>query len=76
MHSGFLNDSVCVSGSRAEVLEAKQQAEAANASVQEALERLQDYGVKLDGSSSAVASANDSIRSTNQLLRDSEMTGE
>uniref|UniRef100_A0A9J7YT73 Laminin, alpha 1 n=1 Tax=Cyprinus carpio carpio TaxID=630221 RepID=A0A9J7YT73_CYPCA len=61
-------------GSRAEVLEAKQQAEAANASVQEALERLQDYGVKLDESSSAVASANDSIRSTNQLLRDSEMT--
>ncbi|XP_016296227.1 laminin subunit alpha-1-like [Sinocyclocheilus anshuiensis] len=61
-------------GSRAEVLEAKQQQEAANASLQEALERLEDYRVKLQESSSAVGSANNSIRSTNQLVRDSEET--
>ncbi|XP_043081584.1 laminin subunit alpha-1 [Puntigrus tetrazona] len=61
-------------GSRAEVLEAKQQAEAANASLQEALERLEDYRAKLDESSTAVSSANHSIRSTVQLLRDSEET--
>ncbi|XP_016098672.1 laminin subunit alpha-1 [Sinocyclocheilus grahami] len=61
-------------GSRAEVLEAKQQQEAVNASLQEALERLEDYRVKLQESSSAVGSANNSIRSTNQLLRDSEET--
>ncbi len=67
---------VCLSGSRAEVLEVKQQAEAANASLQQALERLEDYRVKLEASSSAVASANHSIRSTVQLVRDSEETGE
>ncbi|KAL0156027.1 hypothetical protein M9458_047273, partial [Cirrhinus mrigala] len=49
-------------------------AEAANASLQEALERLEDYRVKLDESSSAVGSANTSIRSTNELVRDSEET--
>ncbi len=71
-----ISEDVCFSGSRAEVLEAKQQAEAANASLLEALERLEEYRVKLDASSSAVASANHSIRSTVQLLRDSEETGQ
>ncbi|XP_052398153.1 laminin subunit alpha-1 isoform X2 [Carassius gibelio] len=61
-------------GSRAEVLQVKQQTEAVNASVQEALRRLEDQRVKLDAASAAVTSANDSIRSTNQLLRDSELT--
>ncbi|KAK9952854.1 hypothetical protein ABG768_016886 [Culter alburnus] len=61
-------------GSRDAILEAKQQAEAANASLQKALERLQDYRMKLDESLSAVGAVNTSSRNANQLVRDSEET--
>ncbi|XP_073796608.1 laminin subunit alpha-1 isoform X1 [Danio rerio] len=61
-------------GSRAEILQVKQQTEAANASLQEALERLRDYRLKLDESSSALGSADNSTQRTNQLLRDSQDT--
>ncbi|XDV48183.1 hypothetical protein PO909_017644 [Leuciscus waleckii] len=61
-------------GSRDEILEAKQQAEAVNATLQRALERLEDYRVKLDKSFSAVESVNSSSRSSIQLIRDSQET--
>ncbi|XP_051970169.1 laminin subunit alpha-1 [Xyrauchen texanus] len=61
-------------GSRAVILEAKHQVEAANVSVQKALERLEDYRMKLEESSSTISSAHNSIRNANQLFRDSEDT--
>ncbi|XP_055037654.2 laminin subunit alpha-1 [Misgurnus anguillicaudatus] len=60
--------------SREEILEAKHQAEAANASLQKALERLEDYQMKLKESWSAVSSANHSARSSSEMIRDSEDT--
>ncbi|XP_067290870.1 laminin subunit alpha-1 [Pseudorasbora parva] len=61
-------------GERDVILEVKLQAEAANASLQKALQRLEDYRLKLDQSFSAVGSANISRRSASQLVRDSEET--
>ncbi|XP_056099529.1 laminin subunit alpha-1 [Rhinichthys klamathensis goyatoka] len=55
-------------GSRDELLEARRRAEAVNATLQRALQRLEDYRVKLDESFSAVESVNSSSR----LIRDSE----
>ncbi|XP_072536108.1 laminin subunit alpha-1 [Salminus brasiliensis] len=61
-------------GGRALVVEAKQQVEKANASLQKALERLDDYRVKLEESSSAVSSANTSAKTVNNMVKDSEDT--
>ena len=58
-----------------QVLEAKQQAERANASLQKALEHLEDYRVKLEESTSAISSANSSSRTVNIMVKDSEQTG-
>lgn len=62
------------SDSRAEILEAKQQAEAANTSLQKTIQRLEDYSVKLKEAWSAVSSANDSVRNSSEMLRDSQET--
>lgn len=71
-----MNPSMSFSDSRAEILEAKQQAEAADTSLQKTLQRLEDYSVKLKEAWSAVSSANDSVRSSSEMLRDSEDTSE
>lgn len=47
----------------------------ANASLQEALEHLEDYRIKLEASSSAVRSANSSASTINAMVKDSVDTG-
>ncbi|XP_066538803.1 laminin subunit alpha-1 [Hoplias malabaricus] len=62
------------SDSRVQVLEAKQQVERANASLQTALKRLEDYRMKLEQSSSVVSSASSSASTVNSMVKDSEDT--
>ncbi|TRZ02967.1 hypothetical protein DNTS_026215, partial [Danionella cerebrum] len=59
-------------GSKLEILEVKQQTERANASLQEALKRLEDYRLKLDKSSTAVNATKNSSSSTSEIILDSE----
>lgn len=63
-------------GTSEQVLDAKEQAALANASLQRALERLEELRVRLEKSSTAVAQAKTSISNTNQLFSDSQSTGE
>ncbi|XP_017562320.2 laminin subunit alpha-1 [Pygocentrus nattereri] len=59
---------------KVQVLEVKQQTEKANASLQKALDHLDNYRVKLEESSSAISSANSSARTVNSMVKDSEQT--
>uniref|UniRef100_W5LFW3 Basement membrane-specific heparan sulfate proteoglycan core protein n=1 Tax=Astyanax mexicanus TaxID=7994 RepID=W5LFW3_ASTMX len=61
-------------GGRELVVEVKQQVEKANASLQKAIERLDDYHMKLEESSSAISSANSSAKTVNNMVKDSENT--
>ncbi|TSK16092.1 Laminin subunit alpha-1 [Bagarius yarrelli] len=70
----LINLSSLPSGSSARVLEAKQQAAKANASLQKALRHLEDYHKKLEASSSAVSLANSSASAVNTMVKDSEDT--
>uniref|UniRef100_A0A4W5QWU3 Uncharacterized protein n=1 Tax=Hucho hucho TaxID=62062 RepID=A0A4W5QWU3_9TELE len=63
-------------GTSEQVLDAKEQTALANASLQRALERLEELRVRLEESSTAVAHAKTSISNTNQLFSDSQSTGE
>lgn len=71
----WVSTSLCA-GNREQVLEAKQQAAKANASLQKALEHLEDYRIKLEASSSAVSSAKSSASTVTMMVKDSEDTGE
>ncbi|KAF4087881.1 hypothetical protein AMELA_G00076420 [Ameiurus melas] len=62
------------SGNREQVIGAKQQATQANASLQKALEHLEDYRIQLEASSSAVSSAKSSASTVNAMVKDSEDT--
>ncbi|CAB1341121.1 unnamed protein product [Coregonus sp. 'balchen'] len=63
-------------GTSEQVLEAKEQAAMANASLQRALERLEELRVRLEESSTAVAQVKTSFSNTNQLFSDSQSTAE
>ncbi|XP_062847310.1 laminin subunit alpha-1 [Trichomycterus rosablanca] len=61
-------------GSRSQVLEVKQQVVKAEASLQKAVEELEDYQMKLEKSSSAISLANSSANFVNAMVEDSERT--
>ncbi|KPP59101.1 hypothetical protein Z043_123015 [Scleropages formosus] len=63
-------------GTSDEIREVKEHAAVANDSLFSTLRRLEDFRQVLEESSLAVARANDSVRNTNELVTDSERTGE